>query len=175
MNRSDRLILAAILMVILVQLVICNYLFFGPMVTLTLLPVTVLFIPLKHSIARTMLEAFLMGLVVDMLSDGVLGLNAAALVPVAFARDFFIRLFVGGDTLVRRDLVTVNKPGWFRMIAMISAATLFFLLIYVPLDSAGERSLGFNAARIGLSLLPSIPVGIVIAHVFSNLNTREQL
>ena len=44
MNRSDRLILAAILMVILVQLVICNYLFFGPMVTLTLLPVTVLFI-----------------------------------------------------------------------------------------------------------------------------------
>ena len=56
MNRSDRLILAAILMVILVQLVICNCLFFGPMVTLTLLPVTVLFIPLKHSIAWTIIK-----------------------------------------------------------------------------------------------------------------------
>ena len=175
MNRNDRLSLAAALVVVLSQLVICNYLFLGPMVTLTLLPVTVLFIPLKQNNALAMLEAFVMGLIVDLLSDGVLGLNAAALVPVAFARDFFIRLFVGEDTVVRKDPVTVNKPGWFRMIAMISAATLLFLIIYVPLDSAGERSPGFNAARIGLSFLASLLAGIAVAHIFSNLNKREQI
>ena len=175
MNRNDRLIYFAIFIVVLAQLVICNYLFLGPLVTLTLLSVAVLFIPLKHKSAAAMLLAFLMGLLVDWLSDGVLGLNAAALVPVAFARDFLIRLFVGEDTVVRMDPVTVNKPGWFRMIAMISVAILLFLLVYVPLDSAGERSLGFNAARIGISYAVSLLAGIAQANVFSNLNKREQL
>ncbi|MGN0191216.1 MAG: hypothetical protein ACI39U_06130 [Candidatus Cryptobacteroides sp.] len=175
MNRTDRLIFFAIVMVVLAQLVVCNYLFFGPMVTLTLLPVAVLFIPLRQKTPLVMVEAFLIGLFVDWLSDGVPGLNAAALVPVAFVRDFLVRLFVGEDTVVRRDPVTVGKSGWFRMIAMISVATLLFLLVYVPLDSAGTRSFGFNAARTGLSFAASLVVGIVLANVFSNLNKREQL
>lgn len=175
MNRTDRLMLTAMLLVALAQLVICNYLFLGPMVTLTLLPVTVLFIPLRQKSPLAMLEAFLIGLIVDLLSDGVLGLNAAALVAVAFARDFLVRLFVGEDTVVRFDPVTVNKAGWLRMTAMISVATLLFLLIYVPLDSAGARSLGFNAARIGISFVVSLLPELLLANVFSNLNKREQV
>lgn len=173
MNKNDIHFMIAAVLTVLAQIVICNYMFLGPMATVTVLPVLVLFMPLKRPAWSVMTEAFCIGIVIDLFSDGVLGLNAAALVPVALLQKPFIRLFVGEDTVVRRDPVSINKTGWMRAIAMSTLATLLFLVVYVFLDSAGTRSFGFNCARTGISLAASLVFELIAVHVFSNLNKRE--
>lgn len=155
------------------QIVICDCIFLGPLVTVTLLPVLVMFLPLRARTEVTMLIAFAAGFAVDWLSDGVLGLNMAALVPVALLQKPLVRLFIGEDTVVRAEALSVGKSGWPRMFALATVETAVFLLIYVVLDGAGTRPFWFTAARFGCSLVASLPLAAILIHIFSSGNTRN--
>ncbi len=155
------------------QIVICDCISLGPMVTVTLLPVLVMFLPLHARTEVTMLIAFTAAFAVDWLSDGVLGLNMTALVPVALLQKPLVRLFIGEDTVVRAEALSVAKSGWPRMFALVTVATAVFLLIYVILDGAGERPFWFSATRFGCSLAASLPLAAILIHIFSRGNTRN--
>ena len=73
-------------LLIICQVVMCNYTDLGPYIMLTMLPAMVLCIPTGISTAVCMVIAFASGLTVDWLSEGLLGLNAAALTAVALVR-----------------------------------------------------------------------------------------
>ncbi len=173
MVKTDTKFIATWILLVVCQIVICDCIFLGPMVTVTLLPVLVMFLPLYTRTEVSMLIAFAAGFAVDWLSDGVLGLNMAALVPVALMQKPLVRLFIGEDTVVRAEALSVVKSGWLRMLALVTVATAVFLLIYVVLDGAGERSLGFTAARLGCSLAASLLPAAIIIHIFSSRNTRD--
>ena len=98
-------------LLLICQIVICNFSPLGPYIMLTVLPAMVLCIPLKISTAACMLIAFCSGLAVDWLSEGLVGINAAALVPVALARKPIARIFFGEDLLTRKDSFSFNKYG----------------------------------------------------------------
>ena len=84
--KKNNYLLAYVLMVIL-QILVCNYCNFTHFITLSILPVTMLLIPVRRSSVFAMLCTFATGLVVDLLAEGGLpGLNALALVPVSFCR-----------------------------------------------------------------------------------------
>ena len=70
----------------LAQMVICNYCRISPFIYVTILPAMVLALPLKINTAWSMAIAFVTGLAVDFLSEGIIGLNTLSLVPVAFIR-----------------------------------------------------------------------------------------
>ena len=76
------------------QIVLCNYSQLGPYVMLTMLPAMVLCIPPSVSTITGMLIAFASGLSVDWLSEGLLGLNTAAILPVALMRKGVIKIFM---------------------------------------------------------------------------------
>ncbi len=173
MVRTDTKFVATWILLVLVQIVICDCMFLGPMVTVTLLPVLVVFLPLYTRTETAMLIAFAAGIAVDWLSDGVLGLNTAALVPVALLQKPLVRLFVGEDTVVRTEALSVKKSGAARLFALVTVATAVFLLIYVTLDGAGERTFGFSMLRFACSLAASLPLEAIVIHVFSTRNTRE--
>lgn len=65
------------------QIILCNFTNLGPYVTLTMLPAMILCMPLTVSTPLCMITAFVTGLSVDWLAEGLVGINAAALVPVA--------------------------------------------------------------------------------------------
>ena len=88
------------LLFLALQLVLSNYAHITPYVMLTLLPVMVLCIPIRVGTTGAMCIAFATGLVVDLLSEGLLGLNALALVPVALARNSILRLLFGASFFV---------------------------------------------------------------------------
>ena len=85
----------AYVLLLLAQLLMSNYFHVTPYIFLTILPVMVLCIPIRVGTVGAMFIACASGLVVDFLSEGVLGLNALALIPVAFARHGIIGLIFG--------------------------------------------------------------------------------
>ena len=65
------------------EVILCNYFPFSTYVVLSMLPAMMLCIPLTVGTAGCMLIAFGSGLAVDWMSEGLIGINAAAAVPVA--------------------------------------------------------------------------------------------
>ena len=81
------------------QIILCNFTNLGPYITLSLLPAMILCVPLTVSTPMCMLLAFATGLSVDWLSEGLIGINAASLIPVALMRKPLIRFFLGEDII----------------------------------------------------------------------------
>ena len=71
MKRGSYYLVFALLAV--VQMVLCNYFTFTPYIVLSILPVMVLTIPIRLNTIWTMCIAFVTGLAVDLLAEGLIG------------------------------------------------------------------------------------------------------
>jgi hypothetical protein len=149
------------------QIILCNYSDFGPYVMLTMLPTMVLCIPTSTSTIATMIIAFCSGLSVDWLSEGLIGINATALVPVALMRKPLIRFFLGEDIITRSDSFSFRKNGIGKISFIILISTLLFLGIYIFLDGAGTRPTWFNLARTGISLVSNYVLALIVTNILT--------
>jgi hypothetical protein len=150
-----------------VQMLICNYFHLSAYVMLSILPVMVLCLPTRVSTVGALVIAFATGLVVDLLSEGVLGLNVLAIVPVAFVRNGVIRLIFGDELFARKEDFSVRKNGFGKVALAIFIVQALFLLIYIWADGAGTRPLTFNAIRFGASLLAGWVVSLLLIDVLA--------
>lgn len=138
------------------QILLGNYFTFTPWMMATILPAMALCIPLETGTAGAMAIAFLTGLGADFLSEGIIGLNALAMVPVAFARKKIISMVFGADLLSRKKAFSIHRNGLPAVLMALSLAIALFLIVYIWADSAGTRSFGFNAGRFGASYAVSL-------------------
>ena len=152
---------AAYLLLLLAQLLLSNFFNLTPYLMLSILPVMVLCISIRVGTVGSMLIAFATGLVVDLLSEGLLGLNVAALVPVAFFRNGIIRLVFGTELFARNEDFSVQRNGFGKTALAVLIAQALFLLIYVWIDSAGMRPLSFDALRFAVSLVAGMLVSLL--------------
>lgn len=141
------------LLLLVLQMLLCNYLNLSPYVTISLLPVMILMLPIRFGTVFAMVLAFVSGLAVDWLSEGVVGLNALALVPVALARKGIIYLVFGSEFFARKENISPRKHGYTKMSVAIVMALGLFLLIYIWADGAATRPFSFNALRFAVSLV----------------------
>ena len=153
MTAMRRSFLLVYIILMAVQMLLSDFVRISPYVTLTILPVMVLCIPVRTSPSLTMIIAFLTGLSVDFFSDGVLGLNSLALVPVAALRNPVIRLVMGNEILEKKEAFSVAKSGFGKISTAILMVQAVFLVIYILADGAGTRTIVFNALRFSLSLI----------------------
>ena len=160
--RSNRFFLIYLCIVAL-QVLICNYLNLSYFLTLSLLPVIVIMIPVRYSAIAAMLIAAASGFVVDILGDGVLGLNMLAIVPVALARKGLLNIIFGQEVFAQNEDVTIKKYGIIKFLSFIAMGQALFLIIYILADGAGTRPFWFNALRFGISLVVGILVSLFIA------------
>ena len=154
-------------LLVICQIVICNYAYLGPYIMLSILPAMVMCIPLSVGTTGCMLIAFITGLSVDWLSEGLIGINAAALLPVALARQTFIRIFLGEDIINRKDSFSIKKNGIGKVSIAMAAAYMLFLGIYIFLDGAGTRPFWFCAARFGVSLIVNMSLAFLTANILT--------
>lgn len=150
-----------------IQIVFSGLLNLSQYVVLTILPVMIMSLPITHSTTRLMLIAFVTGLAVDFFTNGVMGLTVCALLPVAFARNWLIRLVFGTELLSRQEDISIHKQGPGKVLLSILLATTLFFAIYVPFDCAGTRPVGFIALRMLLSVALSTPVSYYVAGVLA--------
>ncbi len=154
-------------LLVICQIVLCNYCPLGPYITLSILPAMILCLPLKNSNTICMLIAFASALAVDWISEGVLGLNVAALLPVALTRKTIIRIFLGEDLINRSEMFTFRKNGVVKISAAIFTIYAIYLGIYIFLDGAGTRPLWFNLTRFGASLFANWLLALLITGILT--------
>ncbi|MBR4977960.1 MAG: hypothetical protein IKY95_03290 [Bacteroidales bacterium] len=163
-NRNFRTLY---ILLLVFQIILCNYSNLGPYVMLSMLPAMVLCIPLSVGTPLCLLIAFLSGLSVDWLSEGLIGLNTSALLPVAVLRRPFISSFIGEDLIVRKDNFSIRKNGFSKIFFALLASTAIFMCLYVFLDGAGTRPFWFSAARFGASLAANMVLGLIVVNVLT--------
>ena len=160
MRKSGFYLVYALLLI--VQMVISNYFHLTPYVMLSILPVMVLCLPIRIPPVGAMAVAFVTGLLVDLFSEGLLGINALALVPVALAPNGILRMIFGGELFARNEDFSVSKNGFGKVAVAILIAQAIFLAVYVWADSAGTRPAWFNALRFGASLAAGFAVSLLV-------------
>jgi len=158
---------AAYVLLLILQLLLSNYFLFTPYIALSILPVMVLCIPIRVGTVGAMLIAAATGFTVDLLAEGVLGLNAIALIPVAYARNSLIRLIFGGELFAREEDFSVRRSGFGKVAMAVLLAQALFLLVYVWVDAAGARPFWFLAARFGASLGAGFLVSLLTLDVLA--------
>lgn len=152
----------AYILLVIVQMVICNYFQFSPYLVISILPAMVLCIPLTISTNLCMLTALITGLSVDWLAEGLIGINASALIPVAYARKTLIRVFLGEDLISRKDTFSFRKNGIGKILMALLISYALFFAVYIFLDGAGVRPFMFNLTRFVLSMLCSLIPGLLV-------------
>lgn len=155
------------ILLLVFQAILCNYSNLGPYVMLSMLPAMVLCIPLSVSTPLCLLIAFASGLSVDWLSEGLIGLNASALLPVAILRKPLISSFIGEDLIARGDNFSIRKNGASKVFFALLSSVALFILLYVFLDGAGARPFWFSAARFGASLACNMALGFIVVNVLT--------
>ena len=151
----------------IVQMLICNYFHLSAYLMLSLLPVMVLCLPLRVGTTGAMIIAFVTGVVVDLLAEGMLGINTLALVPVAYVRKGVIRLVFGDELFARKEDFSIRKNGFGKVAVAIFIVQALFLLIYIWADGAGTRPFSFNAIRFGVSLLAGWAVSLLVIDILA--------
>ena len=161
MKKENYILTFALL--VLAQILICNYLNLSQYIMLTLLPVAILCLPISYGCIGSMLIAFVSGLCVDFLAESVIGLNALALVPVALLRFPVISLVFGREVFARNENISVRQHGALKMTTAIIIVQSLFLLIYIWADGAWAYPFAFNLAKFFCSLGAGSILSIIIA------------
>ncbi len=140
---------------LLLQLVLTKYCQIGSYVFICILPAMILCLPTSQPTWMQLLIAFACGMFVDALADGCWGLNAAALVPVAFMQKFLIRVFISDEIVERGYSFSFWTNGIIKVGVAMLVSILIYMSIYAVIDCAGERSGWFMFYRILFSSLVS--------------------
>lgn len=168
---KNNLTLTYILFVV-AQMLLTNHFHAGSYIVLTILPLLVLCIPTTVGTITAMLIAFASGFAVDFLSEGLLGINALALVPVALVRRRLIGLIFGTEPFEHQESISLRKYGFAKMSVAILLAQFLFLAIYVVAECAFTRPWWFLCARIGASLAASYVLSILVVNLLTYDNRR---
>lgn len=159
------------LLMMLFQVLLTVFLGLKPYFVVAMLPTVVLFLPVRTSTPAALILTFVSGFIVDLLSDGVLGLSAAALLPVALARFTIIKFVFGEDIISRMEDVTLSRQGVAKSALAIAISLSIFLIVFIWADGAGMRPFWFNSARFIVSLLFNTVFGLIIAAVLTSDNS----
>lgn len=155
-------------LVFLLQVILTDYLHLGPFVYLCLIPFLILHIPFSRRPHVVLLVAFGMGLALDLLSDGVAGLNAAAAVAAAASRQLLYRTLVNRD---RQDQTEVPVPaslGLGKYLKYAIAVTAVYMAVYVLFDCLSFRPFGFVLLKFLASTLVSTGLGLLMTLSLQN-------
>lgn len=155
------------ILLVVCQVVMSTYTQLGPYIMLSMLPAMVLCIPTGTKVPACMLIAFASGLAVDWLSEGFIGLNVAALLPVALLRKGIIRIFLGEDIINRNDTFSIRKNGIGKVSLALLVSVSIFLALHIFLDGAGTRPLWFSMIRFSVSLACNWILGLLVINILT--------
>ena len=152
-----------LVLLFLLQLVISDYVHLGPWVCLCILPLLLVHIPLSRSPHAAMLIAFALGLGLDILSDGVPGLNAFAAVLAVTPRKFFYRLIVNADRQDKTEVPYIDHVGLVKYLKYLGVLTAIYLAAYILVDCVSLRPAGFILGKFVISWVASTLLCLLLA------------
>lgn len=158
------------LLIFILQVFIANYIDIGAYVYICLIPLVLFGIPMNINNNVTMIAAFVIGLLLDLFSSGVMGLNAASATMLAALRAPIYNLTVNKDRRYSVNVPSIRSIGLNNYLVYTSLGTLIYLTTYTLLDCASFRPLPFIILRIAVSLIIN---EVLIAIISNSIIDRE--
>ena len=148
--------------VIFLQIILNNYVNLGPMIYICLIPLLVIYLPLDQKNYLSLILAFGMGLIIDILSDGVLGLNAGAATLVALVyKPLFYPIFQK-NTYSKKYIPPVRESGiWYHTLYLLIILAIYFLF-YIAFDGLAETTLLVSLVRYLVNILVNLALALMI-------------
>ena len=171
--RTNRNFTLIYILLVIGQILICNFINTGPYLMLSVLPALILCLPPGIPVSLLMLMAAISGLAVDWLAEGIVGLNMAALVPVAVIRNFLVRLLFGKELSERNENISIRKSGLPKVSAGILICQTVFLAIYIVIDGAGTRPFLFNLIKFAVSLPCGYLLSLPVVNMLTSCDDQE--
>ncbi len=160
MNNLKYIILGVFLF--LIQLLASGYINIWPILYIAVFPLLLIILPYNYNRIAAMFTAFGFGLLIDITSDGVLGLNAAAAVALTYFRPFIFRLVISKTTLENITELSTFKIATTQFIIITALSYAIFFALYITLDSWGYFSFLYTAARFLLNVVVNTLVALLL-------------
>jgi len=154
----------------LLQLAICDYLNLGPFIYVCLIPLLIIILPRQIHPNFVMLIAFGLGILLDIFSDGVLGMNAAAAILTAALKTPLYKMIVNGDRQDKTIFPSIHIVGFSVYLKYLAILIAIYLVTYVSIDCMGIRSLVFVLAKIAVSIVVNVALSLIISLSLLNRN-----
>lgn len=133
------------LILIICQILLSEYVNIWPVLYIAIFPQLIILLPPTTNKTAQMVAALVLGFCVDIFADGVLGLNAAAMVAMAYLRPFVLKVTLSKtslDSSENQPLLPRNVE--LQKLALITAILLaVFFSVYIVIDSAGTFPLWY--------------------------------
>lgn len=166
MNNVVKYILTGVIL-LLIQLVTDEYINVFPLLHIAVFPLLIIILPDNIKPIALMVIAFLFGLIIDAISDGVIGLNAAALVGVAFFKQPLLYAMLNKSNLI--DMVVISskniKTGLYICICGILYSIFFF--IYIVLDGITSADILYSLIRFAVDVTINLLIVIFLEKMLS--------
>lgn len=127
--------LLIILLAIVVQIILDNYCDLGLYIRILILPVIILTLPYKVKTIEAMCIAFLIGVVTDIFTSGVIGLNAGALAASALVRRKILYSILDERNIDRHDYPNYRVMGLSKSALYVSVPYIVYFITYTLLDN----------------------------------------
>ena len=163
MKKNHFIIVFIILVVI--QILVCNYVNLSRFVVLSVLPVLILMLPLRWNNIAMMVAGFVLGFLVDFFSTGMLGLTSVALVPAALVRNTLVMMLFGDELGTREGELGVSRFGTPKFVLATVILCAVYFAVYVLVDSAGTCTFWEGGLRFLLSVLVSTLACVIAARI----------
>lgn len=160
MNYLKYITLGVFLM--LMQMLISGYVNIWPMLYIAVFPMLLIALPYNINRYIALLVAFGTGLLIDFVSDGVLGLNAAAATALMYFRGPFFHLIINKNTLENMTLLTERSIGTSKFILLSAFSYAVFFIFYIALDSGESTSFLYILLRFAINLTVNVALVVLL-------------
>lgn len=161
MNGTWKYITISLLLII-AQGALDNYVNLSVYIDLALFMFIILMLPPRTGTVPAMIAAFIIGLIVDILGNGIPGLTSAALTAAALCRRTAIIAAAPKDFQAKDKRFSVESLGIRRFTIYAAILTFIYLLVYILIDNAGFRPAGQCLARLFISLAANTAIMAVL-------------
>lgn len=156
----------AFVVILVLQILCSEFINLWPMLYIAVIPLMVILLPPSVSTYLVMLCGFIIGLLTDALSDGVLGLNAACCTLVGACKNMITK------PMLKYDIHSEEfdmESGVFRKGKLILLLFLCYLLFFVPyvlLDGAGASGALFLVIRIVVNIVANVAISYLLTRLW---------
>lgn len=145
------------------QILLSEYVNIWPVLYIAIFPQLIILLPPALNKSLHMLVAFALGMTIDIFADGVTGLNAAALVAMAYARPMLLKLVFSRAGLENTENCPLlpRNVDVLKLFLLDALMLLVFFTVYVVLDSAGSLPFWYAILKIMLCVAVNCIIYII--------------
>lgn len=153
---------------ILMQILVSGYINIWPMLYIAVFPFVLIVLPPQANRFIFLIMAFFLGIIVDIFTDSIPGLNAAATTALAFFKIPTLKLLQNKSTLESMHGVTEYSLGFSKFTLYTIILYMIFFLFYMGLDSFGFYSFGYSALRFFTNVAANTLITILFGKALAN-------